>query len=98
MIPAQVVGHAVSSHCHPSLKGARLMLCQPLDFADQPLGPLIVAMDLLGAGLHAKVFVSTDGVAARRLVHDEKSPVRNFIQGLIDDARPQPLTPLTSDL
>ncbi|MEI8038887.1 MAG: EutN/CcmL family microcompartment protein [Verrucomicrobiota bacterium] len=87
MFPAQVVGHAVSSHSHPSLKGCKMMLCQPLDAEDQPLGAPIVAIDLFGAGLHSKVIVSTDGVGARHLVHDEKSPIRNFIQGVVDDKK-----------
>jgi microcompartment protein CcmK/EutM len=84
MIPAIVVGNAVSSHCHPSLKGCRMLLCQPLGSGDKPDGAPIVAIDLFGAGLHSKVFVSTDGLGARHLVHDEKSPVRNFIQGVVD--------------
>ena len=84
MIPALVVGHAVSSHCHPSLKGAKLLVCQPVDAEGKLSGSPMVAVDLFGAGLHSKVFVSTDGVGARHLVHDEKSPVRNFIQGVID--------------
>lgn len=84
MIPAQVVGHAVSSHCHPSLKGFKMLLCQALDAAGNPGGAPIVAIDLFGAGMHSKVIVSTDGVGARHLVHDPKSPVRNFIQGVID--------------
>lgn len=84
MIPAQVVGHAVSSHSHPSLKGCKMLICQPLDAEGIPGGPPMVAIDLFGAGLHSKVIVSTDGVGARHLVHDEKSPVRNFIQGVID--------------
>ena len=84
MIPAQVVGKAISSHCHPSLKGCRMMVCQQLGAGDTPVGAPFVAIDLFGAGLHAKVFVSTDGLHARNLVHDEHSPVRNFIQGLID--------------
>lgn len=84
MIPAQVVGHAVSSHSHPSLKGFKMLLCQPLGFEGKPDGSPIVAIDLFGAGLHSKVFVSTDGVGARHLVHDQKSPIRNFIQGVID--------------
>ena len=84
MIPAQVVGHAVSSHCHPSLKGCKMLLCQPLDADGKAQGAPMVAIDLFGAGLHSKVFVSTDGVGARHMVHDEKSPVRNFIQGVID--------------
>jgi microcompartment protein CcmK/EutM len=84
MIPAIVVGHAVSSHCHPSLKGCRMLLCQQLDAAGDPQGAPMVAIDLFGAGMHSKVFVSTDGIGARHIVHDEKSPIRNFIQGVID--------------
>jgi ethanolamine utilization protein EutN len=84
MIPAQVVGHAVSSHAHPSFKGCKMLLCQPLDAAGVSPGAPMVAIDLFGAGMHSKVFVSTDGLGARHIVHDEKSPVRNFIQGVID--------------
>jgi hypothetical protein len=29
--------------------------------------------------------VSTDGIGARGIVDDDHSPVRNFIQGVIDD-------------
>ncbi len=84
MIPALVVGHAVSSHCHPSLKGRKMLICQPVDPEGTPNGAPMVAIDLFGAGLHSKVFVSTDGVGARHLVHDDTSPIRNFIQGIID--------------
>lgn len=84
MILAQVVGHAVSSHCHPSLKGNTMLLCQALDPNGRPEGSPMVAIDLFGAGMHSKVFVSTDGIGARHIVHDPKSPIRNFIQGVVD--------------
>jgi microcompartment protein CcmK/EutM len=84
MFLALVVGHAVSSHSHPSLKGNKMMLCQPLDADDQLTGAPIIAIDLFGAGLHSKVLVSTDGLGARHLVHDDTSPIRNFIQGIVD--------------
>lgn len=84
MINALVVGHAVSSHCHPSLKGRKMLLCQPTGPTGEARGAPIVAIDIFGAGLHSKVFVSTDGLGARHLVHDDKSPIRNFIQGVID--------------
>jgi microcompartment protein CcmK/EutM len=61
-----------------------MLLCQTISPEGKPEGAPIVAIDLFGAGLHSKVFVSTDGVGARHLVHDEKSPIRNFIQGVID--------------
>ena len=84
MINCLVVGHAVSSHCHPSLKGRKMLLCQPVDPEGNLTGAPMVAIDLFGAGLHSKVFVSTDGLGARHLVHDDTSPIRNFIQGIID--------------
>jgi microcompartment protein CcmK/EutM len=84
MIPAQVVGHAVSSHCHSSLKGNKMLLCQALDHEGNPSGAPMIAIDLFGAGMHSKVLVSTDGIGARHIVHDPKSPIRNFIQGIID--------------
>lgn len=84
MFLAQVVGHAISSHSHPSLKGCKMLLCQALDARDEPTGAPMVAIDTFGAGLHAKVMVSTDGIGARNLLDDKKSPVRNFIQGLLD--------------
>ncbi len=84
MFLAQVVGHAVSSHSHPSLKGHKMLLCQPVDPVLGLNGAPMVAIDLFGAGLHSKVMVSTDGLGARHIVHDDKSPIRNFIQGVVD--------------
>ena len=84
MIPARVTGHAVSSHCHPSLRGCRLLVCQPLDGAGAPAGEPMIAIDVLGTCLHSKVFDSTDGMGARQRVGDPKSPLRNFVQGIVD--------------
>lgn len=84
MFLAQVVGHAVSSFSHSSMKGYKLLLCQALDPEHGLTGAPMVAIDLFGAGLHSKVFVSTDGLGARHIVHDDKSPIRNFIQGVVD--------------
>ena len=82
----RVVGNAVATHSHPSLHGFRMMLCQQEDAEGQASGdPPFIAIDLFGAGLHQRVFVSTDGIGARGIVEDEHSPIRNFIQGIIDD-------------
>ena len=63
-----------------------MMLCQQEDAEGHPTGdPPFVAIDLFGAGVHQRVFVSTDGIGARGIVEDEHSPIRNFIQGIIDD-------------
>ena len=86
MLLCRVVGRAVATHRHSSLDGFSMLLCQQEDSAGVPTGePPFVAIDLFGAGMHQRVFVSTDGIAARGVVDDEQSPVRNFIQGVIDD-------------
>lgn len=86
MLLCRVVGNAVATHSHPSLDGFTLLLCQREDGEGKATSePPFVAIDLFGAGMHQRVFVSTDGIAARGIVHDESSPVRNFIQGVIDD-------------
>lgn len=86
MLLCRVVGNAVATCGHPSLKGYKMLLCQQEDADGLPSkDPPFVAIDLFGAGMHQRVFVSTDGIGARDIVHDEHSPVRNFIQGAIDD-------------
>ena len=86
MMLCRVVGRAVATHSHPSLDGFSMKLCQQEDAEGQSTGdPPFIAIDLFGAGVHQRVFVSTDGIGARGIVEDEHSPIRNFIQGIIDD-------------
>ena len=86
MLLCRVVGNAVATYAHPSLKGFKLMLCQKEDkHGKASAEPPMVAIDLFGAGMHQRVFVSTDGIGARGIVNDEHSTVRNYIQGAIDD-------------
>ena len=86
MLLCRVVGNAVATHSHPSLDGFVMLLCQREDAEGNALCEApFVAIDLFGAGMHQRVFVSTDGIGARGIVDDEHSPVRNFIQGVIDD-------------
>ena len=86
MLMCRVVGNAVATHSHPSLKGFSLLLCRQENSDGESNGaPPFVAIDLFGAALHQRVFVSTDGIGARGIVDDESSPVRNYIQHLIDE-------------
>jgi microcompartment protein CcmK/EutM len=45
----------------------------------------VVAIDPLGAGMHQRVIVSSDGSAARSAVLDERSPVRQIIVAIVDE-------------
>ena len=47
-----------------------------------------MAIDALGAGMHQRVIISSDGAAARNAVNDPKSPVRWMIVGIVDEREP----------
>ncbi len=81
---AQVVGQATSTVKHPSLKGWRLLVVQPLTAAGKEDGEPLLAIDYLGAGLAHRVILSNDGAGARELVGDRNSPVRWMVVGICD--------------
>jgi len=61
-----------------------LLVCQPLNSVEEPEGTPVVALDALGASMHQRVVVSTDGSAARIAVKDPNSPARMMIVGIVD--------------
>jgi microcompartment protein CcmK/EutM len=85
MLFARVDGTIVPASCHPSMAGRRTVICQPLDTDGRAEGAPILAVDPLGAGLHQRVILSTDGAATRVLVNDPHTPLRNLIIGIADE-------------
>ena len=81
---AKVIGHAVSTVKHPSLKGWKLLLVQPLHEEKTNDGDPLLAVDAVGAGAGEMVIVSSDGAYARTLVKDRKSPLRWTVIGICD--------------
>jgi ethanolamine utilization protein EutN len=81
---AHVIGHAVSTVKHPSLRGWKLLVVQPLTVDGQPDGEPLLAIDGLGAGNADRVIVSNDGAGARVMVGSKTSPVRWFVMGIVD--------------
>jgi ethanolamine utilization protein EutN len=86
MILARIDGHATASIAHRSLKGQKIVLCSPVDESGMVCGAPVAAIDPIGAGLHARVFISTDGSWTQQCLGDPKSPVRNQIIGIIDSS------------
>ena len=86
MILARIEGNVVATRKHPSLEGCRLLICQPIGEKGESEGSPQVAIDALGAGMHERVIISSDGSAARAAVRDPKSPVRWMVVGLVDEA------------
>ena len=85
MLTARVVGTATATVKHPSMKGWKLLIVQPLA-ADgyAPLGDPVLAVDSLGAGKGEMVIVSSDGRGTRVLLGDNTTPVRWSVMGIRD--------------
>ena len=80
-----VIGHVTATVKHPSLLGWRMVIVQMLNIARQPEGDAIVAVDKLGSAPGSMVILNCDGKGARELVGDDKSPVRWFVIGIVDE-------------
>ncbi|HEX3625819.1 MAG TPA: EutN/CcmL family microcompartment protein [Verrucomicrobiae bacterium] len=88
MLLARVEGSVVATRKHPSLQGWRLVICQPIGARGEAEGAPQVAIDSHGAGMHQQVILSSDGLAARQAVGDERSPVRWLVIGIVDEHEP----------
>ena len=81
----RVIGHATSTIKHRSLSGWRLVVVQPVNVRREPEADPIVAVDKLGSGPGHLVVLNSDGLAAREVVGDPKTPVRFWVSGIVDD-------------
>jgi ethanolamine utilization protein EutN len=81
---ALVVGSAVSTVKHATMKGWKLLVVQPLSVNEKPDGEPQLAIDSLGANVGARVMISNDGKGARELMGSKTSPVRWFVMGICD--------------
>jgi len=88
MLLARVEGNIVATRKHPSLDAWRLVICQPIGKGGEAEGAPVIAIDSHGAGMHQQVVISSDGIAARRAVGVDKSPVRWLIVGIVDELEP----------
>jgi microcompartment protein CcmK/EutM len=81
---ARVVGTLVATQKHRKFDGAKLLLVQPLALDDQPRGPVLLATDAVGAGVHEKVLIVLDGRAASDAMGRRGTPVDAAIIGIVD--------------
>lgn len=81
---ARVVGNVVSTQKHGKFEGAKLMLVQPETPAGEPRGPVLLAVDSVGAGVHERVLVVIEGRAAGEALGRKGAPVDAAIIGIID--------------
>lgn len=67
-----------------SLIGVKLLIVQLLDQPNGEEGPIIVAADIIGAGIGEKVLI-TEGSSARNMDRLNDSPIDSIIIGIIDE-------------
>ncbi|RRJ95354.1 ethanolamine utilization protein EutN [Opitutaceae bacterium TAV4] len=84
---ARIDGTITATTAHPSMRGHRTVICQPLDENKQPIGDPVLATDPLNAGLHQHILFHTDGSATRDLVGDQHSPLRNLVFAIVDEPK-----------
>jgi ethanolamine utilization protein EutN len=80
-----VIGHATSTIKHRSLNGLRMAVVQPLNVRREPEADPVIAVDRYSAGVGQTVILNLDGKAAREVIGDEKTPVRCFVIGVVDE-------------
>ena len=83
---ASVVGTANSTLKHPTLRGQKMLIVQPL-LADgkAPDGDPQIAVDAVGAGKGEKVMITSDGKFVREIVKHENTPIRWSVIGIADE-------------
>ena len=81
---ALVIGHATATIKHPTLKGWKLIVVQPLDAKGKPDGEPQLALDRMGAIRQGTVMISSDGAAVSEMVGSKNTPARWVVIGLAD--------------
>lgn len=83
---ASIRGYVTSTVKHKSFVGWRLLIAQPEQEDGSLDGPPQIVIDSLGAGIHQRVLISSDGSEGRKMVNDPRSPVRWSVMGILDPA------------
>ena len=91
MLYAEVIGTAVATVKHPSLRSQKLLVAQPL-MADRgaPDGDPVIAVDAVGAAIGERVVLSSDGRFAREFLQVKATPARWTIIGIDDEELESP--------
>ena len=84
MIIARVVGNVVATQKEASHEGKKILLIQPLDLENRPMGDAIVALDAVDAGVGDRVLAVQEGFSAMTSVGHMESPIDAAVIGVVD--------------
>ena len=85
MLQGIVIGHATATIKHRSLNGWRMAIVQPVGPDGRPDADPQIAVDRHGSAPGQRVILNSDGLAAREVVGDSKTPVRFFVIAVVDE-------------
>jgi ethanolamine utilization protein EutN len=85
MLIAKVLGPLWATIQHPTFRGNKLLLCQPIDAeTGEPFGAEVLAVDLVDAGQGDVVLIVYEGSSSRLSLGSERTPAEAVIVGVID--------------
>lgn len=84
MILARVLGNIVASAKHPSFKGHRLLIVQPINELGEDVGDSFLTSDAAQAGPGDTVLVQQEGNCARQLLGTPDDPFHSVLIGIVD--------------
>jgi ethanolamine utilization protein EutN len=84
MLIARVIGEVVSTQKHPSHKGRKVLLVQPLNLDGTNRGDAVIALDSVDAGAGDRVLLATEGFSAMTSVGRPQSPIDMAVIGFVD--------------
>ncbi len=81
----RVKGNVVATVKHPTYRGHKLMIVQPVDARGADVGTSFLAVDLVQAGPGDRVLVMQEGNGVRQILKEQKLPIRSVIVGIVDE-------------
>ena len=84
MLIARVIGEVVSTEKHPSHKGRKALLVQPLNLDGTNRGDAVIALDSVDAGPGDRILLATEGFSAMTSVGRPQSPIDMAVIGFVD--------------
>jgi microcompartment protein CcmK/EutM len=84
MFLARVTGEVVATIKHDALGAQKLLVVQPVDPADAPVGKPAIAVDAADAGPGDLVLVADEGNMAAQVLRRARGPIRTVVVGVVD--------------
>ncbi len=80
----KVTGTVVTTVGHPHFKHRKLLVVQPMYFAEEEVTDDFIALDTTNAGIGDTVLVNREGNGARAVLNNPDGAVISIVVGIID--------------